>query len=74
MASAPTHKIFAVTKNNSSGKSFWYEIGAGWQNEKGILTTTFHALPANGTDTVIIPVEQLKKNKSKEVVEGTEAQ
>jgi len=50
--SAPSHKVYAVTKNGE--RSYWAEIGACWPHQDGDgFTMKLDMLPLNNAEIVI---------------------
>jgi len=50
----PTHRVYAVTKNEGDDKGFWTAIGAAWAHQDGKgFNVKLDYLPLNGAEIVI---------------------
>ena len=51
----PTHRVFAVTKNNDEDKGFWHEIGAAWAHQDGQgYAVKLHLMPTSSATEIVI--------------------
>ena len=48
MSSAISHKVFQVLDRGDDRKSFWSEVGIGFENKDGSINIMLNAVPLTG--------------------------
>ena len=53
MTKQPTHRIVLPIEREGK-KTYWHDLGSGWQSESGSIVLDFNSFPVKGSRVVIV--------------------